>query len=295
MTLKHIPVLVNEVLDLLCIKPEGIYIDCTIGEGGHAETILDIIHPKGFLIGIDCDRAVLEITERRLGRFAGSFKLVHDNFSNITDICSQLNIKAVDGILFDVGMSSYQIDDPERGFSFNKNGPLDMRMDRSSNLTAQSLINNSSYNELTKIFFEYGEERYSKRIASRIITEREKESIQTTDELVTIIKKAIPLRRYRIHPGTRVFQALRIATNNELDNLSYAITHGFGLLKKEGRMGIISFHSLEDRIAKNRFREFKMNEQAKIITKKPLTATEKEIDRNIRSRSAKLRVLEKTQ
>ena len=295
MIFKHIPVLLNEVLALLCIKPEGIYIDCTIGEGGHSEAILGIIHPKGFLIGVDCDKSVLEITERRLVKFAGSFKLVHDNFLNITDICSQLNIKAVDGIIFDVGMSSYQIDNPDRGFSFNKNGPLDMRMDRSSNLTAQSLINNSSYNELTKIFFEYGEERYSKRIASRIITEREKESIQTTDELVTIIKKAIPLRRYRIHPGTRVFQALRIATNNELDNLSHAITHGFGLLKKEGRMGIISFHSLEDRIAKNKFREFKMNEQAKIITKKPLTATEEELNKNIRSRSAKLRVIEKTQ
>jgi len=292
---KHIPVLLNEVLDLLCIKPEGIYIDCTIGEGGHSEAILNVIHPKGSLIGIDCDKSVLEITGRRLGKFTGSFKLVHDNFSNITDICSQLNIKAVDGIIFDVGMSSYQIDNPERGFSFNKNGPLDMRMDLSSNLTAQRLINNLSYDELTEIFFKYGEERYSKRIASRIITEREKGSIQTTDELVTVIKKAIPLRRYRMHPATKVFQALRIAVNNELEDLSAAITHGFGLLKKEGRMCIISFHSLEDRIAKNKFREFKMNEQAKIITKKPLTPTKEEIDRNIRSRSAKLRISEKTQ
>ena len=291
----HIPVLLNEVLDLVCIKPEGIYIDCTIGEGGHAETILDIIYPKGFLIGIDCDRAVLEITESRLKKFAGSFKLVHGNFSNITDICSQLNIKAVDGIIFDVGMSSYQIDNPERGFSFNKNGPLDMRMDRSSNLTAQSLISNSSYDELTKIFFEYGEERYSRKIASKIIAERNKRPIQTTFELVSVIKKAIPLRRYRIHPATRIFQALRIATNNELENLSKTITDGFSLLKKEGRMVIISFHSLEDRIAKNKFREFKTNEQAKIITKKPLTATKEEINLNVRSRSAKLRVIEKTQ
>ncbi|MFH1905428.1 MAG: 16S rRNA (cytosine(1402)-N(4))-methyltransferase RsmH [bacterium] len=295
MIFKHIPVLLNEVLGLVCIEPEGIYVDCTIGEGGHAEAILNIIHPKGFLIGIDCDKSVLEIAESRLGKFAGSFKLVHDNFLNITDICSQLNIKAVDGIIFDIGMSSYQIDNPERGFSFNKNGPLDMRMDRSSNLTAQSLINNLSYDELAEIFFKYGEERYSKRIASRIITERKKESIQTTGELVTIIKKAIPLKRYRIHPATRVFQSLRIATNNELEDLSAAITHGFSLLKKEGRMCIISFHSLEDRITKNKFREFKMNEQAKIITKKPLTPTREEIDRNIRSRSAKLRVLEKTQ
>ncbi|MBU0478177.1 16S rRNA (cytosine(1402)-N(4))-methyltransferase RsmH [bacterium] len=295
MIFKHIPVLLNEVLTLLCIKPEGIYIDCTIGEGGHAEALLNVIHPKGFLIGIDCDKSVLEITGRRLGKFAGSFKLVHDNFLNIADICSQLNIKAVDGIIFDVGMSSYQIDDPERGFSFNKNGPLDMRMDRSSNLTAQSLINSLSYDELTEIFFKYGEERYSRRIASRIITERKKGSIQTTGELVAVIKKAIPLKRYRIHPGTRVFQALRIATNNELEDLSTAVTHGFSLLKKEGRMCIISFHSLEDRIAKNKFREFKMNGQAKIITKKPLTPTREEIDRNIRSRSAKLRVIEKIQ
>ncbi|MDO9464467.1 MAG: 16S rRNA (cytosine(1402)-N(4))-methyltransferase RsmH [bacterium] len=295
MIFKHIPVLLNEVLDLLCIKPEGIYIDCTIGEGGHSEAILDVIHPKGFLVGIDCDKSVLKITERRLRKFAGSFKLVHDNFLNITDICGQLNIKAVDGIIFDVGMSSYQIDDPERGFSFNKNGPLDMRMNRSSNLTAQNLINSLSYDELTEIFFKYGEERYSRRIASRIITERKNGSIQTTGELVTIIKKAIPLKRYRIHPATRVFQSLRIATNNELENLSTAVTQGFGLLKKEGRMCIISFHSLEDRIAKNKFKEFKMNEQAKIITKKPLTPTEGEVNKNIRSGSAKLRVSEKTQ
>ncbi len=293
MIFKHIPVLLNEVLNLLCIKPEGIYIDCTIGEGGHSEAILNVIHPKGFLIGIDCDKSVLEITERRLEKFAGSFKLVHNNFLNITDICSRLNIKAIDGIIFDVGMSSYQIDNPERGFSFSKNGPLDMRMDRSSILTAQSLINNLSCDELAEIFFKYGEERYSRRIASRIVAERNKKPIQTTSDLVTIIKKAIPLRRYRIHPGTRIFQSLRIAVNNELEDLSAAITYGFGLLKKEGRMCIMSFHSLEDRIAKNKFREFKINEQAKIIYKKPLTPTKEELDKNIRSRSAKLRVIEK--
>jgi len=292
---KHIPVLLNEVLDLVCIKREGTYIDCTVGEGGHSEAILDIIHPKGFLVGIDCDESILETAEDRLGKFAGSFKLVHDNFFNIIDICNRLNIKAVDGIILDVGISSYQIDNPERGFSFNKDGPLDMRMDRSSNITAQSLINNSSYDELTKIFFEYGEERYSRKIASKIISERNKRSIQTTFELVSTIKKAIPFRRYRIHPATRVFQALRIAANNELRNLSDAITDGFSLLKKEGRMGVISFHSLEDRIAKNKFKEFKINEQAKIITKKPLTATKEELNKNIRSRSAKLRVAEKTQ
>ena len=295
MIFKHIPVLLNEVLDLVCIKREGTYIDCTVGEGGHAEAILDVIHPKGFLVGIDCDESVLETTEDRLKKFAGSFKLVHDNFLNIIDICNRLNIKAVDGIILDVGISSYQIDNPERGFSFNKDGPLDMRMDRSSNLTAQSLINNSSYDELTKIFFEYGEERYSRKIASKIIAERNKRPIQTTFELVSTIKKAIPFRRYRIHPATRVFQALRIAANNELVNLSKTITDGFSLLKKEGRMAVISFHSLEDRIAKNKFKEFKIEEQAKIITKKPLRATKEELNRNIRSRSAKLRVVEKTQ
>ena len=295
MIFKHIPVLLNEVLDLVCIKREGTYIDCTVGEGGHSEAILDAIHPKGFLVGIDCDESVLETTEDRLKKFAGSFKLVHDNFFNIIDICNRLNIKAVDGIILDVGISSYQIDNPERGFSFNKDGPLDMRMDRSSNLTAQSLISNSSYDELTKIFFEYGEERYSRKIASRIIAERNKRPIQTTFELVSTIKKAIPFRRYRIHPATRVFQALRIAANNELVNLSKTITDGFSLLKKEGRMAVISFHSLEDRIAKNKFKEFKIEEQAGIITKKPLRATKEELNRNIRSRSAKLRVVEKTQ
>ena len=295
MIFKHIPVLLNEVLDLVCIKREGTYIDCTVGEGGHSEAILEVIHPKGFLVGIDCDESVLETTEGRLKKFVGSFKLVHDNFFNIIDICNRLNIKAVDGIILDVGISSYQIDNPERGFSFNKDGPLDMRMDRSSNLTAQSLINNSSYDELTKIFFEYGEERYSRKIASKIIAERNKRPIQTTFELVSTIKKAIPFRRYRIHPATRVFQALRIAVNNELVNLSKTITDGFSLLKKEGRMAIISFHSLEDRIAKNKFKEFKIEEQARIITKKPLTATKEELNRNIRSRSAKLRVIEKTQ
>ena len=295
MIFKHIPVLLNEVLDLVCIKREGTYIDCTVGEGGHSEAILDVIHPKGFLVGIDCDESVLATTEGRLKKFAGSFKLVHDNFFNIIDICNRLNIKAVDGIILDVGISSYQIDNPERGFSFNKDGPLDMRMDRSSNLTAQSLINNSSYDELTKIFFEYGEERYSRKIASKIIAERNKRPIQTTFELVSTIKKAIPFRRYRIHPATRVFQALRIAANNELVNLSKTITDGFSLLEKEGRMAVISFHSLEDRIAKNKFKEFKIKEQARIITKKPLRATKEELNKNIRSRSAKLRVVEKTQ
>lgn len=287
--------MLKEVLDLVCIKREGTYIDCTVGEGGHSEAILDIIHPKGFLVGIDCDESVLETAKERLGKFAGSFKLVHDNFFNIIDVCNRLDIKAVDGIILDVGISSYQIDDPERGFSFNKDGPLDMRMDQSSDLTAQSLINHASYDELTKIFFEYGEERYSRKIASKIVSERNKRPIQTTFELVSTIKKAIPLRRYRIHPATRVFQALRIAVNNELRNLSDAITDGFSLLKKEGRMVVISFHSLEDRIAKNKFKGFKIREQAKIITKKPLTPTEEEIDKNIRSRSAKLRVIEKTQ
>ncbi|MCK5594661.1 16S rRNA (cytosine(1402)-N(4))-methyltransferase RsmH [bacterium] len=295
MIFRHIPVLLKEVLDLVCIKREGTYIDCTVGEGGHSEAILDIIHPKGFLVGIDCDESVLETAKERLGKFAGSFKLVHDNFFNIIDVCNRLDIKAVDGIILDVGISSYQIDDPERGFSFNKDGPLDMRMDQSSDLTAQSLINHASYDELTKIFFEYGEERYSRKIASKIVSERNKRPIQTTFELVSTIKKAIPLRRYRIHPATRVFQALRIAVNNELRNLSDAITDGFSLLKKEGRMVVISFHSLEDRIAKNKFKGFKIREQAKIITKKPLTPTEEEIDKNIRSRSAKLRVIEKTQ
>lgn len=289
---KHRPVLVKEVLSFLITDREGVYVDCTTGEGGHAQKILEALSGNARLIGIDLDAAALEIAERRLKTITPfrNFLLIKDNFINIRKILKKMNISEIDGVLFDLGVSSFQLDNPERGFSFRYNGPLDMRMDTDSRLNASYIVNNFSFEELVEIFYKFGEEPQAKRIARAIIQEREKRPVESTASLAGIIERAVRFRG-RIHPATRVFQALRIAVNRELENLKEGIREAILSLKACGRICVLSFHSLEDRIVKN---EFKSSPYLKIITRKPITPGKEEIKINPRARSAKLRVAEKT-
>lgn len=306
----HIPVLLNEILDYLLCGPRKIFIDCTLGEGGHAFEILKKSTPSSILIGIDKDKDLIKIAIERLRVFQGRFHIIRDDFKNVKNIISSLNIKKADGILFDLGISSRQLGIPERGFSFKYNGPLDMRMDTDQEITAFSLINNISLKELIEILRLYGEERWSQRIAKRIVDIREKREIRTTKELAEIVKSAIPLsyQSQRIHPATKTFQALRIAVNKELDVLKVALKEAIELLKIKGRLCVVSFHSLEDRIVKNIFNSYKKGctcppripkcicgkkKVIDILTKRPLVPSLKEIEINPRSRGAKLRVAEK--
>ncbi|MGE4357458.1 MAG: 16S rRNA (cytosine(1402)-N(4))-methyltransferase RsmH [Candidatus Omnitrophota bacterium] len=292
----HKPVLLKEVIENLNLSPGKVIVDCTVGGGGHAEAILERILPHGFLIGIDRDINMLSIAERRLNKYGGSFKLVNGNFKDIKDLLSDLNIEKVDGFLLDLGISSIQLEDSQRGFSFRYNGPLDMRMDKTQKFSAFDLVNYMNEDSLTKILENNAQEHYARRIVRGIILARKKKNIETTMELVDIIMKAVPKNyRYgRIHPATRTFQALRIAVNNELNNLSYFLDNFFDLLLPGGRIAVISFHSLEDRIVKNKFRQLNQkNKLFRIITKKPIRPTIDEISENLRARSARLRVGEK--
>lgn len=307
--IKHIPVLLKEAIELLNCKSSGIYIDCTVGAGGHAEKILELTSPDGKVVGIDQDEDILKIAEGRLKRFGERVRLMHGNFSDIKGIMKD---EKADGILFDLGVSSYQLEDRERGFSFMSDAPLDMRMDKKAGITAADIINRSSERELSDIILKYGEERFAKRIASFIVREREKKAITTTLQLSNIITKAIPARFHPrdIHPATRTFQALRIAVNRELEILEKSLQNAVDILKPKGRMCVISFHSLEDRIVKRTFQRLEkgcicppkipvcqcgIKPSVRIITKKPVAPTEKEINANPRSRSAKLRAAEKLQ
>lgn len=305
--IKHIPVLLKETVELLQCKKGGIYIDCTVGAGGHAERILELTSPDGVVVGIDQDEEILKTAEERLKRFGERIRLMHGNFSDIKGIIKD---ERADGILFDLGISSYQLEDKDRGFSFMSDAPLDMRMDKKAEITAADIINRSSERELSDIIFKYGEERFAKRIASFIVMERERKPIATTLQLSDIVINAIPARfRPRdIHPATRTFQALRIAVNRELEILEKSLLNAVDILKPKGRMCVISFHSLEDRIAKRTFQRLEkgcicppkipicqcgIKPSIKIITKRPVTPSEMEIKANPRSRSAKLRAAEK--
>lgn len=307
--IKHIPVLLKEAVELLNCKSSGIYIDCTVGAGGHAERILELTSPDGKVVGIDQDEEILKIAEGRLKRFGERVRLMHGNFSDIKGIMKD---EKADGILFDLGVSSYQLEDKERGFSFMSDAPLDMRMDKKAETTAADIINSSSERELSDIIFKYGEERFAKRIASFIVRERERKAITTTLQLSNIITKAIPARFHPrdIHPATRTFQALRIAVNRELEILAKSLLNAVDILKPKGRMCVISFHSLEDRIVKRTFQRLEkgcicppkipvcqcgIKPSVRIITKKPVIPAEEEISVNPRSRSAKLRTAEKLQ
>lgn len=291
----HIPVMLNEVIDYLKLGPGKIIVDATIGTGGHSKGIIERIMPAGKLIGIDRDRDSLSVARQRLGDFGPACEFVYGNFVNIDDILKNLNIKKIDGVLFDLGLSSYQLGDPNRGFSFQYEGPLDMRFDRNSFISAYDLINNLNEEEISTMLLTFGEERWHNRIAHFLVEERQKRSIATTRELSDIVVKAIPpkYRHYRIHPATRTFQALRIAVNRELETIEAGITKAVELLDSQGRICVISFHSLEDRIVKFAFRKFAASGSIKIVTAKPLTPQVSEIRENPASRSSKLRVAEK--
>ncbi|MFH1460448.1 MAG: 16S rRNA (cytosine(1402)-N(4))-methyltransferase RsmH [Candidatus Omnitrophota bacterium] len=292
---RHTPVMYDEVVAYLKLSPGKVIVDCTLGEGGHSEGILRKITPGGQLIGIDQDDDALSITRLRLSRFEDSVRLVHDNFQNIRVILKRLGLDKVDGFVMDLGISSLQLSAPERGFSFQIDGPLNMRMDKKAQITAFDLVNNLSEEEIANVIYIFGQERFSRRIARNIVQQRNKHVITTTQELANLIIESVPKhQRFRkIHPATRTFMALRIAVNRELEVLQSTLKDAVDLLNPGGRICVISFHSLEDRIVKNEFKSQARNSVIKIITKKPLVPTQNEIQENHRSRSAKLRVAEK--
>lgn len=286
----HIPVLLNKAVEYLNIRHDGIYVDATVGGGGHARAILEKIR-SGKLIGIDCDERAIRETRKNLENHEGKLLLVHENFQYLDKVLENLRIREVHGILFDLGMSSLHLEDGARGFSFRRDGPLDMRMDSRSSLKASTIVNHFPQEKLEKIFREFGEERNAKRIARVIVRQRAVRSIQTTLELADLVCRVYPrkMRFAKIHPATKVFQALRIAVNRELEILPDSLYRASGFLKRGGRMVVISFHSLEDRIAKQ-FMAAKQKEKVfKSLVRKPVVPDKKEIENNPRSRSAKLR------
>ena len=291
----HIPVMLNEVIEYLQPKPNHVFVDGTLGLGGHSEVILDLIGTQGRLIGIDQDAQVLAITKESMTGHLGQCDLVHDNYRNIDKILENLNVKQVDGILLDLGLSSFQLNDPQRGFGFRAEGPLDMRMNQESPITAFDLVNSLSEKEISLILKDFGQERWHNRIARYIIAKRTERPIETTTELSHVVLKAMPRysKRQKIHPATRTFQAFRIAVNRELEGLEEALGKCIDSLKVGGRIGVIAFHSLEDRIVKHAFRALAKTETIKLIVKKPLRPSEGEVTSNPRARSARLRVAER--
>lgn len=309
MEFHHVSVLLEEVLEGLNIKEDGIYVDGTLGGAGHSLEIVKRLK-TGKLIGIDQDTNALDKSREVLKEHLDKVVLVHDNYVNIKSVLEDLNIEKVDGILLDLGVSSHQLDTEERGFSHNKDAPLDMRMDSSKNFSAWNVVNEYSEDEITRILYEYGEEKWAKRISQFIIQERNDKPIDTTFELVSVIKKAIPkkVRMEGHHPAKKTFQAIRIEVNGELDVLKAAIKDMVEVLNANGRLAIITFHSLEDRIVKEEFKElFKdcicppempqcicdKRREINILTRKPIVPSKRELESNPRSRSSKLRVAEK--
>lgn len=293
----HIPVLVEEVMQFLRCRPGGRYVDCTVGQGGLAHRILESVGPTGFLVGIDRDAQAIAASSERLREFEGNVRLFQGNFRNLKRYLKSVGLSHVDGVVFDLGVSSVQLGRPERGFSFMAEGPLDMRMDQSTGPTAADLLQRLSQKELADIIFKYGEERYARRIAGAIVRARAQHPLRTTSELVDVIREAVPAsyRHGRIHFATRTFQALRIAVNQELDVLEGAFRDAADVLVPGGRLCIISFHSLEDRIAKQTIRALSRGADACLVslTKKPVVPSEAERRANPRARSAKLRVAER--
>ncbi len=284
----HIPVLLEEAVQLLAPVDGGIYIDGTLGLGGHTEKILQFCSPSGQVVGFEWDVNALEPATKRLAPFGQRFSAQHRSYSEIMEGLSEMGIPKVDGLLLDLGVSSLQFDNKKRGFSFQADGPLDMRMDRRRHLTAEEIINNFTKDDLADIFYYFGDERQSRRIAAHIIDERERERITTTSKLAEIVASAIPRKFHprKIHVATKVFQALRIAVNKELDNLTTILDFITKILKPGGRVCIITFHSLEDRLVKWKFKD---NPLLHILTKKPVTPSDEEVKMNPRARSAKLR------
>ncbi|OGX51986.1 MAG: 16S rRNA (cytosine(1402)-N(4))-methyltransferase [Omnitrophica WOR_2 bacterium RIFCSPLOWO2_12_FULL_46_30] len=290
--IEHIPVMCREAVEYLKLRPGLTIVDATIGTAGHAMKILEKITPGGRLIGIDRDAESLLIAGGRLKEFNQNVDLVHADFRSIDKILLGLNLKKIDGILFDLGASSYQLDSQERGFSFRYNAPLDMRMDKTSYILAYDLVNNLTEKEISDILWSFGQERWHNRIAKYLVRERARHPISTTNQLKEIVLRAIPYKfsgYQRIHPATRTFQALRIAVNRELEALSEALEHIPEFLKKGAVVCVISFHSLEDRLVKHNFRENAQRGIYRLMSKKPTAPTDEEIEENPRARSAKMR------
>ncbi len=305
----HKPVLLDECIEGLNVRPDGIYLDGTLGRGGHSYEIAKRL-VSGRLIALDRDETAIKESRERLKDYADKISFVHGNFRDIKRILAELGVEAADGMLFDLGVSSPQLDDAKRGFSYMADAPLDMRMDESSPLTAYDVVNRWDEQRLKKILFEYGEERYAQRIAANIVKKRAVKPIATTFELVDIIKASMPPEalREKQHPAKRSFQAIRIAVNDELGAISEMLSDAADMLKKGGRLVVISFHSLEDRLVKNAMQSGEKGctcpkdfpvcvcgfvPKLKIITKKPVTASKEELEENPRSRSAKLRIAER--
>lgn len=303
----HIPVLYYETLDNLVINPDGIYIDCTLGGGSHSEGILERLSDKGLLISIDQDTNAIEYSKKRLKKFGSKWKVFKGNFENIDTITYMAGVDKVDGILMDIGVSSKQLDDPERGFSYRYDVKLDMRMNTDQKISAYDVVNTYSEEQLSKIIFEYGEERHARKIAKLIVEERKSSPIEKTSDLIALIKRAYPERASK-HPAKKTFQAIRIEVNRELEVLENAMSKAVELLKVGGRLAIITFHSLEDRIVKNKFKDLATAckcpkdipicvcggvKKFEIITKKPIIPIDDELKNNNRAHSSKLRILER--
>jgi 16S rRNA (cytosine1402-N4)-methyltransferase len=292
----HQPVMLEEVIGSLNLRPGHIALDATIGGGGHGREILKRITPGGRLIGLDADESALKIAEENLKEFAGSFRLINENFRDLDAALSKEKIKSLSAVLLDVGVSSFQLDERVRGFSLKEEAPLDMRMDRRLKTSAFDIINKYKESDLADIIYRYGEERFARKIARRIAEERSREPIETTTELAAIVRRAIGARRqkrFRIDPATRTFQAIRIAVNDELAALEEGLKKSVSWLDIGARIAVITFHSLEDRIVKNLFKGYAGLGVLKIITKKPLVPSAEEVAANPRSRSAHLRVAER--
>lgn len=311
-TFNHETVLLHETVDGLALKPDGVYVDCTLGGAGHSEYLLSQLSEEGHLYAFDQDERALENAKIRLAPFVekGMVTFIKSNFRFIREELNQIGIFEVDGILYDLGVSSPQLDEAERGFSYHQDAPLDMRMDTQAPLTAKEIVNTWSYHELIRIFYRYGEEKFSKQIARKIETAREVAPIETTGELVELIKEGIPApaRRKGGHPAKRVFQAIRIAVNDELSAVEDSLEAAISLIKVGGRVSVITFHSLEDRIVKSIFKEHsalpelppglpvmptEFQPELKLVNRKPIIPTEEELEQNNRARSAKLRIAEK--
>ena len=309
MEFKHIPVLLQECIDGLNIKEDGIYVDGTLGGAGHSSKILEKLSPKGTLIGIDRDEEALSVVKNRLSNYQ-NIQYVHGNHDEIKEILENLNISGVDGILLDLGVSSYQLDEASRGFSYMQDAPLDMRMDKSSTLTAEYFVNNYTEEKLANIIYEYGEEKFSRNIAKKICEYRKSKKIETTKELTQIIEASIPgFAKKEGHPAKRTFQAIRIEVNDEIRPLYNTIKNCIDVLNPKGRLCVITFHSLEDRTVKEAFVDAAgkctcpgdlpycvcgVKSLGKVITRKPILPTDEEANQNSRSRSAKLRIFEKS-
>lgn len=307
---EHTTVLLRETVDGLNIKPDGIYVDCTLGGAGHSEYLVSQLSSEGRLYAFDQDETAIAHAKEKLKNYENQVVFIKSNFRYIKDELNRLGVEKVDGILYDLGVSSPQLDTPERGFSYHHDAPLDMRMDLEGDISAYEVINSWPYEDLVRIFYKYGEEKFSKQIARKIEASREKEPIKTTGQLVDLIKEGIPApaRRKGGHPAKRVFQAIRIAVNDELGVFEESLKDAIELLHPQGRISVITFHSLEDRICKTIFKEASTGPQLppglpivpdefkpklKIITRKPIIPSEEELVENNRARSAKLRIAEK--